>query len=127
MRRTFLFVAVVLLAVLLSSCATIRDPYLVSVKTDSNEVYNDRGGYSIQTIEDEGAVVSMEGLDLGVKDKGVVLVELENKDDSPFNFVDTNMEIFGETWRPVSGRALAFGMLKNTTMMPRPSTILPRC
>lgn len=97
MKKTFFCVVIVSLAsfVLLSSCTTIRDPYLISVKTDSNEVYNDRGGYTVQTIEEEGLVVSMEGLDLGVKDKGVVLVELENKEDTSFNFVDTNMEIFG--------------------------------
>ncbi len=76
------------------SCKTVRTPYLVAVDDCNTEIYLDRG-YTVHLADDSGVAMTVEGLDVGVKDKGVVLVGFENSTESLYGFRDSNLEIFG--------------------------------
>lgn len=88
----FIFVC----ALLITSCGTIKYPYLVGTDDNDTEVYQQRGDYTLQLENfDDNISVTVEGLDVGAKDVSAVYVGIENGSDELYNFVDSNIEIFG--------------------------------
>lgn len=92
--KKILFIFAVL--VLITSCTTVKYPYLVGTDDNDTEVYKQRGNYTLQLEKfDNSVTVTVEGLDIGEKDVTAVYVGIENESGDVYNFADSNIEIFG--------------------------------
>ena len=93
MKRIIL---ILLALVLITSCSTVKRPYLIGTDDNDTEVYLQRGNYTLQQEKfDDDITVTVEGLDVGAKDVSGVYVGIENRGTDIYSFTDSSIEIFG--------------------------------